>query len=92
MRTSYDRTTDSLYLELRPLPARRTVEMEEDVLVDIGEDGRPVGYDIQHASAQGTGGTPVAGARSRGGRVIRRRPNARQGRPGRPQGKRMNGL
>ena len=34
MRTSYDRTTDSLYLELRPLPARRTVEMEEDVLVD----------------------------------------------------------
>jgi hypothetical protein len=28
MRTSYDRTTDSLYLELRPLPAKRTVEME----------------------------------------------------------------
>jgi uncharacterized protein YuzE len=50
MTTSYDQTTDSLYLELQPLPARRTVEMEEDVLVDLGEDGRPVGYDIQHAS------------------------------------------
>ena len=50
MRTSYDRTTDSLYLELRPLPARRTVEMEEDVLVDLAEDGEPVGYGIQNAS------------------------------------------
>ena len=50
MKTSYDPTTDSLYVELRPLPARRTVEVEEDVLLDFGEDGEPVGYDIQHAS------------------------------------------
>ena len=50
MKTSYDRTTDSLYVELRPLPAKRTVEVEEDVLLDLGEDGEPVGYDIQHAS------------------------------------------
>jgi uncharacterized protein YuzE len=52
VRTSYDRSTDSLYLELRPLPARRTVEVEEDVMVDLGEDGLPVGYDIQHASTK----------------------------------------
>lgn len=52
MRTRYDRSTDSLYLEIRPLPARRTVELEEDVLVDLGEDGAPVGYDIQHASTK----------------------------------------
>ena len=52
MKTSYDRTTDSLYLELRPLPAARTVEVEEDVMLDLGEDGAPVGYDIQHASAK----------------------------------------
>jgi uncharacterized protein YuzE len=52
VRTSYDRSTDSLYLELRPLPARRTVEVEEDVMIDLGEDGLPVGYDIQHASAK----------------------------------------
>ena len=52
MRTSYDRSTDSLYLELRPLPAARTVEVEEDVLLDLGADGVPVGYDIQHASTK----------------------------------------
>jgi uncharacterized protein YuzE len=26
------------------------VEIEEDVFLDLGEDGDPVGYDIQHAS------------------------------------------
>ena len=50
MKTSYDRSTDSLYVEIRPLPAKRTLEVEEDVLLDLGEDGEPVGYDVQHAS------------------------------------------
>ena len=50
MRTSYDRATDTLYLELCPLPAARTVEVEEDVMLDLGEDGEPVDYDVQHAS------------------------------------------
>ena len=35
MKTSYDPTTDSLYVELRPLPAKRTVEVEEDVLLAL---------------------------------------------------------
>jgi len=48
---SYDKSTDSLYIELRPLPARRTREIGEDVVLDLGEDGEPVGYDVQHASA-----------------------------------------
>jgi uncharacterized protein YuzE len=52
MKTRYDKSTDSLYVEVRPLPAHRTVEIEEDVMADLGEDGRPVGYDIQHASAK----------------------------------------
>ena len=52
MNTSYDKATDSLYVELRPLPAKRTVEIEPDVLLDLGEDGEPVGYDIQHASTK----------------------------------------
>ena len=52
MKTSYDKTTDSLYVEVRPSPSFRTVEIEEDVMLDIGEDGRPVGYDIQHASTK----------------------------------------
>jgi uncharacterized protein YuzE len=50
MKTRYDKATDSLYVEVRPLPSRRTVEVEEDIMLDLGEDGRPVGYDIQHAS------------------------------------------
>ena len=52
MKTRYDKSTDSLYIEVRPLPSHRTVEIEEDVMLDIGEDGLPVGYDIQHASAK----------------------------------------
>ncbi len=50
MKLSYDNCTDSLYIELRPLPAARTREIETDVLLDLGEDGKPVGYDLQHAS------------------------------------------
>lgn len=52
MRARYDKTTDSLYIDLRPLPAARSVEVEEDVALDIGDDGKPVGYDIQHASTK----------------------------------------
>jgi len=50
MKTRYDKSTDSLYIELRSMPAVRTTEIEEDILLDIGADGQPVGYDIQHAS------------------------------------------
>lgn len=52
IKTRYDKATDSLYFELRPLPSHRTVELETDIMVDLGEDGRPVGYDIQHASTK----------------------------------------
>jgi uncharacterized protein YuzE len=52
MKTRYDKSTDSLYVEERPLPARRTVEVENDVMADLGEDGKPVGYDIQQASTK----------------------------------------
>lgn len=52
MKTRYDKSTDSLYVEIRPLPANRTIEIEPDVMADLGEDGKPVGYDIQHASAK----------------------------------------
>jgi uncharacterized protein YuzE len=52
MKTRYDKTTDSLYVEVRPLPAHRTVEIEDDVMLDLGADGKPVGYDIQHASTK----------------------------------------
>ncbi len=50
VKLSYDESTDSLYIEVRPLPAKRTRELQEDVNLDLGEDGQPVGYDLQHAS------------------------------------------
>ena len=50
MNTRYDRSTDCLYIELRRLPSVRTREIETDVFLDLGADGKPVGYDIQHAS------------------------------------------
>jgi uncharacterized protein YuzE len=52
LRLSYDKSTDSLYIELRPLPARRTTEIGADVMLDLGEDGEPVGYDVQYASTK----------------------------------------
>jgi uncharacterized protein YuzE len=52
MKTNYDKSTDSLYVEVRPLPSVRTVEIEEDIMLDLGDDGEPVGYDIQHASTK----------------------------------------
>lgn len=52
MKTSYDKSTDSLYVEVRPLPSCRTVEIAEDIIVDYGSDGQPIGYDIQHASTK----------------------------------------
>lgn len=52
MKTSYDESTDSLYIEIRAMPSCRTVELFEDVLLDLGADGEPVGYDIHHASTK----------------------------------------
>ncbi|HEX3486642.1 MAG TPA: DUF2283 domain-containing protein [Micropepsaceae bacterium] len=52
MKTRYDKATDSLYVEVRPMPSRRTIEIEQDIMLDIGDDGEPVGYDIQHASTK----------------------------------------
>jgi uncharacterized protein YuzE len=52
MTTSYDKSTDTLYVEVRDLPSRGTVEIAEDIFLDLGDDGQPVGYDIQHASTK----------------------------------------
>ncbi len=52
MKTSYDKLTDSLCVEIRPLPSSRTIGIETHIMLDLGSDGQPVGYDIQHASAK----------------------------------------
>lgn len=49
MKTSYDKSTDSLYVEVRRLPS---VRVPAQAGIEIEEDGEPVGYDIQHASTK----------------------------------------
>ncbi len=47
----YDPTTDSMYVTLREGRVAHTVAHDDrDFAVDLGEDGQPMGYDIQYAS------------------------------------------
>ncbi len=47
----YDPDTDSMYVKVRPGPeVDSRVDDARDLVIDLGEDGEPVGYDIQYAS------------------------------------------
>lgn len=47
----YDPSTDSMYITLREGRVAHTVPHDDrDFAVDMGEDGEPMGYDIQFAS------------------------------------------
>lgn len=47
----YDPSTDSMYVTLREGRVVHTVAHDDrDFVVDLGEDGEPMGYDIQFAS------------------------------------------
>ena len=47
----YHPTTDSMYVVLRSAPGVESlVDDRRDLVIDIGVDGQPVGYDIQYAS------------------------------------------
>lgn len=50
MRFIYDRETDSLYIELASRPGADAVEVAPGVVVDLDEEGRVVGLDLEHAS------------------------------------------
>jgi uncharacterized protein YuzE len=48
---SYDPTTDTMYVTFREGRAVHTIAHDDrDFAVDMGEDGRPIGYEIQFAS------------------------------------------
>jgi uncharacterized protein YuzE len=50
-RVSYDPSTDSMYVKIRSgVSVRQRMDEAREVIVDLGEDGEPVGYDIQFAS------------------------------------------
>lgn len=47
----YDRSTDSMYVTLREGRVVDTIAHDDrDFAIDMGEDGQPMGYDIQFAS------------------------------------------
>lgn len=50
MKLHYYPETDSLYVEFQQRPSVDTREIAPDVRLDLDEQGRPVGLDIDHAS------------------------------------------
>ncbi len=50
MKIEYFPETDSLYIDLADRPGSDTREIEEGIILDIDEQGRAVGIDIDQAS------------------------------------------
>jgi len=49
----YNRQTDTLYIKLRVGESVDNEILDDgDIVIDIGTDGAPVGYEIQHASTK----------------------------------------
>jgi uncharacterized protein YuzE len=50
MRVNYDPEADLLYIIIREGPIKDTVEADDDVLIEIVEDGNVAGIEIWNAS------------------------------------------
>lgn len=50
MKIEYFPETDSLYIELADRPGADTREIEEGIVLDVDDQGRAVGLDIDQAS------------------------------------------
>jgi uncharacterized protein YuzE len=50
MKLHYDPETDSLYIDLNARPSVDSQEIADGVVLDVDDEGHPVGIDIQHAS------------------------------------------
>lgn len=48
MNINYDPETDSLYIDFSTKPSVESEAVTDDVVVDFGENGEPVGIDIQN--------------------------------------------
>jgi uncharacterized protein YuzE len=51
MKVSYYAETDSLYIELSERPSSESLEVAPGVVIDLDDEGRVVGIDVDHASA-----------------------------------------
>ncbi len=52
MRLSYYPETDSLYISLSDRPGTDVVPISDEVVVDVDENGRPVGIDISAGASE----------------------------------------
>jgi uncharacterized protein YuzE len=52
MKLHYDPDTDSLYIDLNARPGADAQEVVDGLVIDLDDEGRPVGIDIQHASRE----------------------------------------
>ena len=50
MNIAYFKDSDSLYLELSPENPSHAWEAQEGIVINLSEDGRVVGIEIEHAS------------------------------------------
>ena len=50
MKVQYFKSTDTLYIELRPAVVNETRDLDEDTLIDLDENGSVVAFTIEHAS------------------------------------------
>jgi uncharacterized protein YuzE len=50
MKLHYYPETDSLYIELNDQPGADAVEVSDGLVIDVDEQGNPVGIDIDRAS------------------------------------------
>lgn len=52
MRVKYFSETDTLYIQLNDREPVETSEINENLLVELDRDGKPVGLTIEHATEQ----------------------------------------
>ena len=50
MQISYDKEVDALAIWLEDAESQKTIDIAEDIFIDVDRDGRFVGLEILHAS------------------------------------------
>jgi uncharacterized protein YuzE len=50
MKLHYYPETDSLYIDLKPVPSTDSLEVADGLVIDLDAHGNVVGIDIDHAS------------------------------------------
>ena len=52
MKVKYFVDTDTLYVQLNDRPVAQTTELNENLLIDLDQDGKAVSLTIEHAMQQ----------------------------------------